>query len=110
MSSVIATVAYGADLGDEIPNWLLNLLGVEDYWDEPEAETRLEDMGLSLTFYGDPGSGLNCVLCVDAAGAVAEGDETQEFSTEVKPEWEKIWDRVRKDAGDPKWLLFSNNG
>jgi hypothetical protein len=80
--STDAKLAWGVDLGEEVPAWLFEEFGME------------------------PG-GDRYTLCVEESLAVAwRGQPVKIERLDVPPEWPAEWERVKR-AGDPGWLLFS---
>lgn len=107
--STNAIIAYGVDLGEEIPKWLLEF-GPKDAeeGDMYELEEILEEKyGMKLEIHCSDSCPMY-VLAVAESVRTAYRGSPQKLGKGLKtaPEWAKTWEPFKK-AGKPTWLLFS---
>jgi hypothetical protein len=104
--STDAKLAWGVDLGEEVPAWLFEEFGMEPGGDRWELNEALNAVGLGLESHCSDAC-MMYTLCVEESLAVAwRGQPVKIERLDVPPEWPAEWERVKR-AGDPGWLLFS---
>jgi hypothetical protein len=113
-TSTDAILAFGVDLGEEVPKWVWDFAGVkqsgdDDGMSELDLGEELEKAGLTIIFH----CSCDCPMYVLAAHgseirAWRGSPQAVRHNSKREAKWLKAWGKLPKKAEAPRWILFSN--
>lgn len=109
--STDAVVAYGVDLGEEIPQWVWDTFGLKDNSDEGDVDvyslsSAAQKRGLDIIYHCSYAYPMYILAIASSERRAYRGEPEKLSLPEISDEWKKTWAQVAQ-AGDPTWLLFS---